>query len=119
MLDDGTGAIGAYAVFNAAGTPVRLLVINTNYFNGTGTRSSTATAFTGLSTGLKTVQAKRMTAPAATSQVDEGAAVTIGGSPSFTSSCARTGMQTTESVAVSGGAMSVSVQASEALIVFL
>lgn len=119
MLDDGTSAVGSYVVFDASGTPVRLLVINSNYYDGTGTRSSSTIFFTGLRTASGTKQAKRMTAPSATSEVDQGAAVTIGGSTSFSSQCVRTGTQATESVAVSGGGISVSVKASEALIVFL
>ena len=117
MLDDGTSAIAAYAVFNASGLPVRVLVINTNYYDGTGTRSSATVTLSGLGSGQRT--AKRMTAPSALSQSDEGAAVTIGGSPSFTASCARSGAQTTETASVIAGMMSVSVRSSEALIVFL
>ncbi len=119
MLDDGSSAIGIYALYSSTNAPVRLLVVNTNYFNGTGTRSSATVSFAGLTTASGTKQAKRMTAPSATSQVDQGAAVTIGGSASFTSMCARTGTQVTETVTVSGNALSVSVKASEALIVFL
>ena len=118
LLDDGTGAVAIYAVFNVSGNPVRLLVINTNYFDGTGTRTSTSVTFTGLS-GNGSIHAKRMTAPSATSRVDEGAMVTIGESQSFSASCVRTGGQTLETVEISGGGMSVTVQASEALIVFL
>ena len=80
MLDDGRGAIASYVVFNSANAPVRLLVYNSNYFDGTGTRSSTSVSFTGggiPSSGTKT--AKRLTAPNATSRVDQGANVTIGG----------------------------------------
>lgn len=119
MLDDGASAIGVYAVFSSSNAPVRLLVINTNYFDGSGTRSSTSVALTGLVTSSGTKQVKRMTAPAATSRVDQGAAVTIGGVSSFNSDCSRAGTQSFESVAVSGNAMTVSVKASEAVIVFL
>lgn len=120
MLDNGTGAVASYAVFNSAGRPVRLLVYNSNYFDGTGTRTTTSVAFTG--GGLPTsgtATALRLTAPNATSRVDEGAAVTIGGGGEFDSTCQNTGTQTKESVVISGGGISVSVQASEALIVYL
>ena len=119
MLDDGTSAIAVYAVYSSSNVPVRILVINTNYFDGSGTRSSSTVALTGLATAPGTKQAKRLTAPNATSRVDQGATVTIGGSASFTSSCARSGTQVTESVPVSGNALSVRVAASEALLVFL
>ncbi|KAJ3487680.1 hypothetical protein NLI96_g3377 [Meripilus lineatus] len=100
MLDDGASAIGVYAVFSSSNAPVRLLVINTNYFDGSGTRSSTSVALTGLVTSSGTKQVKRMTAPAATSRVDQGAAVTIGGVSSFNSDCSRAGTQSFESVAI-------------------
>lgn len=117
MLDDGKGAVGTYAVFDASGRPLRVLVSNTQYFDGTGTRASTGVALSGLSAGTK--QVKRMTAPNATSRVDQGASVTIGGIASFANDCTRTGTQATESVQVSGGAATVQVAASEAVIVFL
>ncbi|OBZ67030.1 Solute carrier family 40 member 2 [Grifola frondosa] len=119
MLDDGTSAIAVYAVYSSSNVPVRLLVINTNYFDGTGTRSTASVSLTGLSTASGTKQTKRLTAPSATSRVDEGAAVTIGGGGMFDNNCLKTGKESTETVSVSENAMSVSVQASEALIVFL
>lgn len=117
MLDNGTSAIGVYAVFNASNSPVRLLVINTNYYSGTGTPATSAVTLSGFGTtnGTDLKLAKRMTAPSATAT----SGVTIGGSTSFTGTCARSGAQAMESVTVSGGTMSVSVRASEGLIVFL
>lgn len=117
MLDDGTSAIGVYAVYSSSNVPVRLLILNSNYFDGTGTRASTSVSLTGLTAGNK--KAKRLTAPNATSRSDQGAAVTIGGSTSFTSTCVRSGTQNLEDVNVSGGAATVTLQASEALIVYL
>ncbi|EKM54178.1 glycoside hydrolase family 79 protein [Phanerochaete carnosa HHB-10118-sp] len=115
MLDDGTGAIGVYAAFNASNSPVRLLIINTDYYSGTGTPATSVVTLSGAGSTDGTKLAKRMTAPDATST----SGVTIGGSASFAGTCARSGAQTMESVTVSGGTMSVSVRASEALIVFL
>lgn len=80
MLDDGTGAVASYVIYNSAGAAVRLLVYNSNYYDGTGTRSSTSVSFTGggiPSSGTAT--ALRLTGPNATSRVDEGGIVTIGG----------------------------------------
>ncbi|KAI0356333.1 hypothetical protein OH77DRAFT_1423976 [Trametes cingulata] len=119
MLDNGSTAVAVYAVYSSSNTPLRLLVLNSNYFDGTGTRSSTSVTFTGLSTSSGTKQAKRLTAPNATSRVDQGAPVTIGGGGTFGSNCIRAGTEHTESVPVSGNSLTVSVQASEALIVFL
>ncbi|KIK65736.1 glycoside hydrolase family 79 protein [Collybiopsis luxurians FD-317 M1] len=120
MLDNGTGAVASYVLFNSAGTPVRLLVYNSNYFDGTGTRSSTSVSFTGggiPSSGTKT--ALRLTGPNATSRVDEGGIVTIGAQVTFDGNCNAVGTPIRENVAVTGGTLTISVQASEALIVFL
>ena len=120
MLDDGTGAVAVYAVYSSAGRPVRVLVVNSQYFDGTGTRASGAVQLTGLAAARGTRQAKRMTAPSAVSQVGAAATtVTIGASASFGADCSRSGVQRNETVAVSASALSVTVQASEALIVFL
>ncbi len=118
-LDNGSSAIATYAVYSASNAPLRLLVLNSNNFDGTGTRASTSVQFTGLTTGSGTKRAKRLTAPNATSRTDQGAAVTIGGGGTFSSSCVQQGTQNFESVAVSGYALTVSVLASEALIVYL
>ncbi|KAI0768691.1 glycoside hydrolase superfamily [Trametes elegans] len=117
MLDDGRSAVATYAVYSSSNTPLRLLVLNSNYFDGSGTRSTASVSFTGLTGGTK--QAKRLTAPAATSRVDQDASVTIGGGGTFDTNCAKRGSEGTESVVVGGGALTVSVQASEALIVYL
>ncbi|KAI0743496.1 hypothetical protein C8Q80DRAFT_842489 [Daedaleopsis nitida] len=117
QLDDGTSAIATYAVYSSANVPVRLLVVNTNYFSS-GARASTSVQFTGLTTS-GTKQAKRLTAPSAESRTDHGAAVTIGGNGTFSSACVQQGAQRTEAVTVSGNALTVSVLASEALIVYL
>ena len=118
-LDNGTGAVATYVVYSAAGSPLRLLVLNSNYFDGSTTRASQSMQFTGLTRASGTVRAKRMTAPAATSLADQGAAVTIGGNGTFSTSCVPQGTQATEPVTVSGGNLTVSVASSEALIVYL
>ncbi|KAF5393616.1 hypothetical protein D9757_000409 [Collybiopsis confluens] len=97
MLDNGTGAVASYVLFNSAGTPVRLLVYNSNYFDGTGTRSTTSVSFTGgsiPSSGTKT--ALRLTGPNATSRVDQGGVVTIGGQLTFDGNCNAVGAQVRE-----------------------
>ncbi|CDO72787.1 hypothetical protein BN946_scf184994.g40 [Trametes cinnabarina] len=118
MLDNGSTAVAAYVVYSTSNIPIRLLVINTNYFDGTGTRPNTSVTFVGLSTTNGTKQAKRLTAPSALSRVDQGASVTIGGG-SFAADCLKEGTERTESVAVSERAFTVLVNASEALIVYL
>ncbi len=119
MLDDGSSAIGVYATFSSSNTPVRVLVINTDYFDGNGTRSVANVTLTGLITDSGARKAKRLTAPSATSEIDQGAPVTIGGTTAFAADCSISGTQSFESVNVSGHAATVFVRASEALIVYL
>ncbi|KAH7930049.1 hypothetical protein BV22DRAFT_1001423 [Leucogyrophana mollusca] len=117
MLDDGTGSTGIYAVYGVFGKPLRLLIYNSVYYDGTTARTSVSVNFTGISS--TTVTAKRMTAQNATAIIGEGGIVTIGGGGSFDTSCQSVGTQTLEMVPVAGGAFDVSVAASEALIVYL
>ena len=119
MLDDGSTPIGVYAIYSAANAPVRLLVVNTVYYDGSGARSNVTVTFTNVAGGVGSRQAKRMTAPNATSRADAGAEVTIGGSASFTPTCTRNGVQNTETVNVNASTMQIIVGASEALIVYL
>ncbi|KAH7916149.1 glycoside hydrolase family 79 protein [Hygrophoropsis aurantiaca] len=119
MLDDGTGSTGIYAVYGVSGEPLRALVYNSVYYDGTTTRSNVSLNFTLSSSSAQTVLAKRMTAQNATAIIGEGGVVTIGGDGRFDSSCQPTGAQTLESIAVEGGIFEVSVAASEALIVYL
>ncbi|KAJ8086107.1 hypothetical protein PM082_004927 [Marasmius tenuissimus] len=118
-LDDGTGAVATYVVYNSSGKPIRALVYNSNYY-ASGTRSSTSVSFTGgvlPSSGSKT--ATRLTAPNATSRVDQGAAVTIGGGLTFDGNCNPVGSIAKETISISGSTLTVSVKASEALIIDL
>jgi len=110
MLDAGTSAIAYYVVYSSAGVPLRLLIYNSNYYDGTGTRTSTTLSFSGgglPTTGTTT--ALRLAGGSAVARVDEAGVVTIGGGGTFGSTCLNVGTQTKESVAVSGGALSVTV----------
>ena len=117
MLDDGTGALATYVVYSATGAPLRALVYNSDYFDGTGTRGVANATLSGLAGAA--VRALRLTAPNAASRVDQGGVVTIGGGQTFANDCGTAGAQVFETVAVSNGTATVSVQASEALIVYL
>ncbi|VDB85359.1 unnamed protein product [Peniophora sp. CBMAI 1063] len=116
-LDDGTGAVATYVVFNSAGKPLRALVYNSAYYSGSGTRSSASVTLTGLSSGNKS--GLRLTAPASTSRIDEGAAVTIGGGLTFDGDCNTIGSANNETVGVSSGQATVALKASEAFILYL
>lgn len=119
MLDSGNSAIGVYAAFagSSSTTPTRILLYNSAYFAGSGTRSSVSIRLTGLGEGVTAVQTLRLTAPSAPALATEG--VTIGGGGSFGATCSVDGTQMKDTVEVSGGVMTVVVQASEAVIVYL
>lgn len=138
MLDEGEGPVAIYAVFaGTGGAPARLLIINSNYYDGDGARTSATVSFGNLprasansahGDGARTVAVKRMTAPCATSQADDSegqgsagvSVVTIGGDGVFDVDCIFSGGERTESVVVGGdNSISVNVSASEALIVYM
>ncbi|TFY70569.1 hypothetical protein EVG20_g2440 [Dentipellis fragilis] len=112
------GAVATYALYSSANQPLRVLIYNSAYYSGSGTRSAASVPLSGLS-ATGSVRALRLTAPSAPARVDQGAAVTIGGGQTFAGDCSKAGAQTMETVAVSGGTATISVKASEALIVFL
>ncbi|EJD06326.1 uncharacterized protein FOMMEDRAFT_25640 [Fomitiporia mediterranea MF3/22] len=102
MLDTGTSAIGVYAVFpGTSSLPSRILLYNSAYYSGSGSRSTASITLTGLSRNSPSVQTKRLTAPSATSL--SGNDVTIGESGTFDSTCTPVGTQQKESLQVSGG----------------
>lgn len=119
MLDSGTDTTAVYAVYSHSGKSIRVLVMNTAYFNGTGTRSTVTVPLTGLYDSYHLL-ARRLTAPTATSTVvaRDISPITLGGQ-FFTPRCVLTGTQVQERVAVSSGFASVTLKASEALLVFL
>ncbi|KAJ8523517.1 hypothetical protein ONZ45_g96 [Pleurotus djamor] len=120
MLDDGTGPVAVYTVYGSNGNPLRALIYNSNFFDGTGTRANTNVSLSGAflpSTGSRSL--KRFTAPDATSRVDRGASVTIGGGGTFDSACRNAGTQVKEGVSINGGTITLTVKASEAVILYL
>lgn len=114
-LDDGTTAYAVYAVYKN-GSPIRVLLYNSDYYT-TGTRSSQTFTLTGLSSS--TVTAKRLTAASATSRVDQGNSPTVAGLSFTDGTCVKKGTQVTESTSVTGGQATFTVAASEALLVYL
>ena len=118
-LDDGRSEYGAYATYDGDGAPLRILLYNSNYYGGSGSRSVQPFALTGLNGALSSVRAKRLTAASAESRQDRGGTISFGGQFFNNSTCAAGGSETYETVAVSGGQASFSLQASEALVVYL
>ncbi|KAI1138434.1 glycoside hydrolase family 79 protein [Hypoxylon sp. FL0543] len=116
-LDDGTNNYAAYVSFGSDGAPLRALLYNSDYFSGSGSRSSQSFELRGL-TG-STLKAKRLTAESAMSRVDQGGKVTFGGQTFTDGDCKIAGTENIESLAVSDGQVTVAVKASEALLVYL
>jgi hypothetical protein len=116
-LDDGSTNYAAYVTFDSAGAPLRVLLYNSDYYGGSGTRSSQSFDLQGL-TGTS-IRAKRLTGDSATARVDQGGKVTFGGQTFTNGDCKVSGTETFETFAVSGGQVTVSLKASEALLVYL
>lgn len=118
VLDAGNTAYAAYVTFDTAGAPLRALLYNSDYFAGTGTRTSTSFVLTGL-TGAATVRAKRLTAASALARQDQGVNPSWGGQAFANGTCVASGTETYETVSVSGGQATFTLAASEALVVYL
>ncbi|KAJ5368295.1 uncharacterized protein N7496_008055 [Penicillium cataractarum] len=114
-LDSQTTAYAAYAIYKS-GAPVRVLLYNSDYYTS-GTRSSQTFVLSGLS--ASSVTAKRLTAPYATSRVDQGGNPTVAGQTFVNGTCAIQGTQSVETATVSSGKATFTVAASEALLVYL
>ncbi|KAI0160091.1 glycoside hydrolase family 79 protein [Hypoxylon sp. FL1284] len=116
-LDDGSTNYAAYVSFSSDGEPLRMLLYNSDYFSGSGFRSSQSFVLRGLAGS--TLKAKRLTAESAMSRVDQGGTVSFGGQTFTDGECTIAGTEALESLAVSEGPTTASVKASEALLVYL
>ncbi|CAK7221815.1 hypothetical protein SBRCBS47491_004657 [Sporothrix bragantina] len=117
VLDDGTTNYGGYVTYDASGNALRALLYNSDYFDGTGTRSSQTFTLTGLA--ATSVKAKRLTAANVLSRVDQGSPPTWGGQTYTNGNCVVSGTETFETTTVTSGAATFTLQASEALLVNL
>lgn len=115
-LDDGTTNYAAYVSYDANKAPLRALLYNSDYYSGTGTRTSVSFVLTGLA--ASSVRVKRLTATSALSRQDQGQIPTFGGQSFTDGTCVKTGTETYETVAVSGGSATFTVNASEAVVVY-
>jgi hypothetical protein len=116
-LDSQDTAYAAYAIYKV-GAPVRVLLYNSDYYISTSeTRSLQTYTLSGLSS--LSVTAKRLTAPYATSRVDQGQNPTVAGQTFVNGTCTIQGTESVETVTVSGGKATFTVAASEALLVYL
>ncbi|KAI5920317.1 glycoside hydrolase family 79 protein [Camillea tinctor] len=117
-LDDGSSAYASYVSFAANGTPLRVLLYNSDYYAGSGTRASQTFQLSGLA-ATGTVRAKRLVGDSALARVDQGGKVTWGGQTYTDGSCKVSGTETYETLTVSGGQVAATLAASEALLVYL
>lgn len=116
-LDAGNTNYAAYATFDSDGAPLRVLLYNSDYYAGSGTRSSTSFTLSGLT--ASSVKAKRITAGSAMSRQDQGDIPTFGGQSFTDGTCAITGTETYETADVSGGQATFTLKATEVLLVYL
>lgn len=114
-LDSQTTAYAAYVIYKS-GAPVKVLLYNSDYY-ASGTRSSQTFVLSGLS--ASSVTAKRLTAPYATSRVDQGGNPTLAGQTFANGTCIIQGTQSVETATVSSGKARFTIAASEALLVYL
>ncbi|KAL4965464.1 uncharacterized protein BDV14DRAFT_208713 [Aspergillus stella-maris] len=112
-LDDQSTAYAAYAIYEG-GVPVKVLLYNSDYYTS-GTRGSQTYTLTGLSSS--SVTARRLTAAYSTSRVDEGETPTVAGQTFGNGDCTVQGDELIETLSVTGGEATLTVSASEALLV--
>ncbi len=118
-LDYGASNYAGYVSFDGEGKAVRVLLYNSDYWTGSGTRGVQTFTLTGLAAAA-TVRAKRLTAAAgAGARVDKGDAMSFGGQTWTDGTCVVAGTETFETVKVEGGQASFQVRATEALVVYL
>ncbi|KAF7877222.1 hypothetical protein EAF04_000907 [Stromatinia cepivora] len=118
QIDAGTTNYGIYVLYNSRKAPVKAVLINSDYYDGTGTRGSETFVLGGLQAG-KVTKAKRLTAGSALSRVDQGSNPSFGGQVVGNGTCVIEGTETFERVKVgSAGMADFTVAASEALLVY-
>ncbi|KAF4628039.1 hypothetical protein G7Y89_g10114 [Cudoniella acicularis] len=116
-LDNGTTNYAGYAIYSASKSLSKVVLINTDYFDGNGARSTQDFVLSGLS--CQSVSAKRLTAANALSRQDFGQAPTFAGQSFSNSTCALGGKKVIERVSVKDGKATFTLFASEALVISL
>lgn len=119
--DAGTTSFAQYVVY-AKGTPIKVVLINTDHYSGNGTRATEKFTLTGVkSQALKALRFTASSSEVTTGPGDasKGPHPTIGGQYFSNADCALLGDLEYERVKVRGEEASVSLAASEALIIYL
>lgn len=116
-LDEGFDNYSGYAVFGRGGVGKSVVLINTDYFDGNGTRSTQEFVIKGL-LGTK-VMAKRLTAESALSRQDQGENQVFGGQSFSNETCRPVGEPSVEIVEIKDCSANFVIAASEALLIEL
>jgi hypothetical protein len=115
-LDNMSTNYGAYAIYKDD-KPIRVLLTNSDYYES-GTRGRQTYTLAGLSS--TSVTAKRLTSASATARQDrEGGGAKVGGQSFQDGTCVMQGTAEVERADVSGGSVTFTLAASEALLVYL
>ncbi|KAM0206259.1 hypothetical protein ACHAQI_008359 [Fusarium lateritium] len=119
--DNGSDRYAQYIIYRK-GKPFKLVFVNTDYYSGSGARSSTSFTATGLKNG--NVKALRMTGPSSETviplkQTNPGLEPNIGGQYFSNRDCSMQGAQKLEKFSIQKGKLVVLLKASEALVVYL
>ncbi|KAF4627478.1 hypothetical protein G7Y89_g10679 [Cudoniella acicularis] len=78
VLDSGLTNYAGYVIYSSSSKPVRVVLINTDYYDGTAKRSNHEFVLQGIF-GTEQVVARRLTAESALARQDEGDVVTVWG----------------------------------------
>ncbi|KAK4172980.1 family 79 putative glycoside hydrolase [Triangularia setosa] len=116
-LDNFSNNFGGYAIYKG-NKPVRVLLINSNYYES-GTRSRESFTLTGLPSSITSVRSRRLTGDSATSRSDRSSPATFGGQTFQDGTCVKQGTEKIEEASVRAGSVTLTLAASEALLVYL
>lgn len=117
VLDNGTTPYATYIMYNANNQAIKAVLYNSDYYTGSGKRTSQTFTLSNLPVGSGTVTAVRLTAAAATAKVEFGQNPSISGLTFSNTTCMPVGSSVNEVSTVSNSRATFTVQASEALLV--
>ncbi|CAG8960513.1 hypothetical protein HYFRA_00008233, partial [Hymenoscyphus fraxineus] len=118
QLDTGSDNYAVYVIYDSARKPIRVLLYNSDYYDGSGARGSSSFVLNNLPVSV--MKAKRLTAASALSRSDQGSSPTFGGQTFADVTCKIGGAENFETISATGKGISrLTVAASEALLVYL
>lgn len=117
ILDDGIDEFGVYAVYSSGGKLLRIALFSTEFYDGNGLRLTSQFDLNGLDDGI--LKIRRLTAPSALSRADRGQKPSYDGLGFTDGNCKINGKTWSEIAKVEGGRVTVSLAASEAMLLDL